>query len=154
MKRLPLLTLILMLVALDLTTKAWARNALEPGTSVEVFPFLDLTLSFNRGVAFGVFNSLGGMFVVLITAVITAGFSVWFWREPRAITRLALAFVIGGASANLADRLQRGAVTDFLDLHLFGLHWPAFNFADTAITCGVVLLLTDMLRTRKEIGSV
>lgn len=138
------------LVALDLATKAWARNELRYGEPIEVLPFFNLTLGYNRGVAFGLLNDAGGLVVLLVTAAISLLFGVWFWREPRPLTRLGLAFVLGGALGNFFDRLSRGEVTDFLDLHGWGQHWPAFNLADTAITCGAVLLVIDMLRDRRE----
>jgi signal peptidase II len=61
----------------------------------------------------------------------------------------ALALVLGGALGNVIDRLRFGAVVDFLDFHLAGWHWPAFNVADSAITIGVALLLWQQL-THKE----
>ena len=59
--------------------------------------------------------------------------------------RFALAMIIGGAVGNLVDRLRHGAVTDFIDLHVAGYHWPVFNIADSAITVGAALLLIDSL---------
>lgn len=138
------------LVALDLAAKAWARSALSYGEPVKVLPFFDLTLGYNPGVAFGLLNDAGGLVVLLVTAAISLMFGVWFWREPRPVTRLGLAFVLGGALGNFFDRLSRGEVTDFLDFHVFGQHWPAFNLADTAITCGAAFLIFDMLRARRE----
>jgi len=52
---------------------------------------------------------------------------------------------MGGAIGNVIDRLRYGKVFDFLDVHLFGWHWPAFNLADAAITIGVALLFLDAL---------
>lgn len=148
--RLAQLALIAALVALDLVTKGWARTELRYGEPVEVLPVFNLTLGYNRGVALGLLNEAGGLVVLIVTAAISLMFGVWFWREPRALTRLGLALVLGGALGNFFDRLSRGEVTDFLDLHVLGQHWPAFNLADTAITCGAVLLVIDMLRARKE----
>ncbi len=65
-------------------------------------------------------------------------------------TRTALAVILGGAAGNLYDRLAKGTVTDFLDFHLAGWHWPAFNIADSAVTAGVLLLLLDLTRARPE----
>ena len=143
------LVLILGVIALDLATKAWARAELNIGQPISILPFFDLTLSFNRGVAFGVLNAAGGALVLLVTAAISSLFGLWFWREPRPLTRLGLALVLGGALGNFIDRLARGEVTDFLDVHVWGHHWPAFNLADTAITFGAVVLVIDMLRARK-----
>ena len=60
--------------------------------------------------------------------------------------------MLGGALGNVIDRLRFGAVVDFLDFHVAGWHWPAFNVADSAIVVGVVLLLWQQL-THKEKGS-
>jgi len=58
--------------------------------------------------------------------------------------------VLAGAVGNVIDRILVGAVVDFLDFHAFGYHWPAFNVADSAITCGAVLLAWDALRPQKK----
>ena len=58
----------------------------------------------------------------------------------------ALALILGGALGNVIDRLAYGHVIDFLDFHVGGWHWPAFNLADSAITIGAVLLVIDELR--------
>ena len=63
---------------------------------------------------------------------------------------MALALVIGGAVGNVIDRIRFGAVVDFLDFHVAGWHWPAFNIADSAITIGVILLILDSLKSRPE----
>jgi signal peptidase II len=63
---------------------------------------------------------------------------------------LALALVLGGALGNVVDRIAIGAVVDFLDFHAFGWHWPAFNVADSAITCGAALLAWDALRPQAQ----
>lgn len=149
-RRLAYLALIPAIVALDLLTKVWARTDLRYGEPVEVLPFFDLTLGYNRGVAFGLLNYAGGIVVLLVTAAISLMFGVWFWREPRSLTQLGLAFVLGGALGNFIDRASRGEVTDFLDVHALGHHWPSFNLADAAITVGAVVLVIDMLRARKE----
>lgn len=129
------------IVAVDLCAKAWARYALVQDAPVEITPFFNLALSFNRGVAFGLMNGAGVAFVAGVTVVITFVFGVWWWREANPIARFGLAMILGGAIANLIDRVMRGAVTDFLDLHIAGLHWPTFNLADAALSVGVIVLL-------------
>jgi signal peptidase II len=62
---------------------------------------------------------------------------------------LALSLVLAGAVGNVIDRIAVGAVIDFLDFHALGYHWPAFNVADSAITCGAALLIWDALRPRR-----
>ena len=64
---------------------------------------------------------------------------------------VGLGLVIGGALGNVVDRIRYGAVVDFLDFHIAGYHWPAFNLADTAICIGAAVLLADgLLAPRRE----
>jgi len=72
---------------------------------------------------------------------------VWLMRLPRTekLTAAALALIIGGAIGNLVDRIRHGYVVDYIDVYYRDWHWPAFNLADSAITCGVILLLLDGL---------
>jgi signal peptidase II len=133
--------IILAIIALDATTKQWARAALVEGVPIEYAPFFNLTLSYNRGVAFGLLSTTSAAVVAVVTGAITVLFAWWWWRERSAIARIGLGLIVGGAAANLTDRLARGAVTDFLDVHAAGLHWPTFNLADAALTIGVLLLL-------------
>ncbi|MBX9811401.1 MAG: signal peptidase II, partial [Burkholderiales bacterium] len=81
--------------------------------------------------------------------------SVWIvyllrrYRQ-QALFCLALSLVLAGALGNVIDRILFGAVVDFLDFHAYGYHWPAFNVADSAITCGAALLIWDGFRPRKN----
>lgn len=140
--------LIPVIIALDLGSKAWARAVLSPGEAVRVTPFFDLNLGFNRGIAFGLLDTWSMPLLALVAAATIGAFAYWFWRETRPTPRIALALILGGAVANLADRLLRGGVTDFLDFHALGFHWPAFNLADSALTVGVIALLGDGIRRR------
>ena len=133
----------------DQFTKAWALAELTPGRPLELLPVLDLALGFNRGVVFGLFSSnspSGPWLVMSVTGLITLALVVWMIREREPVTRAGLALVVGGALSNLLDRADDGAVTDFLDAHLGGRHWPAFNLADAAIVCAVGLLIWSTLR--------
>jgi len=138
-------------VALDLATKAWVMRAFALGESVEVTPFFNLVLMFNRGAAFSFLATAGGWqrwFFAAVTVVIGIGI-LWMLRRQHAqrLVSTALALVLGGALGNLWDRLTLGHVIDFLQLHAAGYYWPAFNVADSAITVGVVLLVWDSLRS-------
>ena len=110
--------------------------------------FLDLVTVWNYGVSFGLGNfgsRAGSLAFTVLALAIVAALVVWLRRAERRIVALALGLVIGGAAGNVVDRLRFGAVFDFLDFHVWGWHWPAFNLADSAITFGVVLLLADAL---------
>ena len=127
-------------VILDQATKFAALTFLsEPQYKIEVTPFFNLRLGFNTGVGFGVF---GDVFsnqqwpLITITIVIAVALTVWALRVDRLLETLAIVLIAGGAFGNIIDRIRQGAVTDFLDLHAMGWHWPAFNFADVFIFVG------------------
>ncbi len=136
----------------DQATKLWvvdffsARPAGPP--VLWLAPFFNLVLTGNRGMSFGLFNDDAAantaVFSVL-AAVIVLGLIAWLWRAESLQLRVGIGLVIGGAIGNVTDRLLRGAVVDFLDFHLGGWHWFAFNLADAAICLGVVALLIDGL---------
>jgi len=148
MLRLGLLFSLLLVVA-DQLTKILAMNTLlAGGKAIEVAPFLNLVVVWNRGVSFGLFSHdwAGAPWVLSAVAVaIVVLLCFWLARAQRRLTALALGAVIGGAIGNVIDRARFGAVYDFVDLHYAGWHWPAFNLADSAITLGVVALLVDSL---------
>ncbi|HMI81112.1 MAG TPA: signal peptidase II [Solirubrobacterales bacterium] len=126
----------------DQVAKSAIESNLVPGEHVEVLGPLQLTLSHNRGVAFGLAGGAGiGLVAVTLAAL---GLIVYlFARDPgRRGMWAASGLVAGGALSNLADRVFAGAVTDYIDLG----SWPTFNVADIAITCGVVLLAVIYVR--------
>jgi signal peptidase II len=144
------LGLALLVLALDQATKLWAAGTLDYGMPVTVLPFFNLTLVHNTGAAFSFLADAGGwqrIFFIVVSGVVSLVLAAWLWRLPRdaRLLGIALALVLGGAVGNLVDRVAYGYVIDFLDFHAAGWHWPAFNVADSAISCGVVLLLADGL---------
>ncbi|WP_368744732.1 signal peptidase II [Desertibaculum subflavum] len=127
----------------------------NPG-GLEIAPFFNLVQVWNRGVSFGM---LGGEWfgdnqrwiLVVLSIAVSVLLGFWLRKAERGIDRLALGLVIGGALGNAIDRVVYGAVADFFDFHLGGWHWPAFNIADAAITCGAVgLILGAILPTRSR----
>jgi signal peptidase II len=128
-------------VLLDQVTKAIARDSLAPGERVSLVLGIDLAHVTNRGIAFGILGEGGGI-VLVVTAAALALVLVWFARDPtRHGLWLAVGLLAGGALGNLADRVRQDAVTDFIDPPL----WPAFNFADVAITAGAIVLVLTAL---------
>jgi signal peptidase II len=116
--------------------------------SVEVLPFFNLVLVYNPGVSFGMLQAGSTFMPWVLTGVaslITLSLLLWLAGADKAVTAAALALVIGGATGNIIDRVRMGAVVDFLDFHAFGLHWPAFNVADSGVVCGAALLLLQSL---------
>lgn len=142
------LTAVLVAFVLDQITKQLALAALSRGDYLNVMPFFNLRLSFNQGVSFGMFADVFSGRPLALAAITLAVVMLLALLLVRSTTRweaVALGTIIGGALGNIVDRLLIGAVIDFLDFHLWGYHWPAFNLADTAIAIGVaILILTSM----------
>jgi len=142
----PWLLLALTVAVADQLSKWWILQHFQPGEVLPVLPFFNLVLTFNEGAAFSFLSDAGGWqrwFFIGLTLAVSAGLVVWIGRlrpEEKWLAT-ALALVLGGALGNLVDRVRLGRVTDFLDFHWQGWHWPAFNLADSAITLGVLLLL-------------
>ena len=110
----------------------------------EVTSFFNIVMVWNQGVSFGLFSNnsdIGPYILSAVSVIISLIFVAWFVRTHSNLMRFALTIVIAGALGNVLDRLRFGAVIDFLDFHAFGYHWPAFNIADAAIVCGVLLLM-------------
>ena len=139
-------------IVLDQLTKHWVMQAFALHEVKEITSFFNMLLVFNKGAAFSLLADAGGwqrgLFVgIAIAASIWIG---WLLRRHAAdrLFCLALALILGGALGNVIDRITIGAVADFLDFHVAGWHWPAFNVADIAISCGAILLVFDALRTK------
>jgi lipoprotein signal peptidase len=135
-------------LALDQASKSMALAALQPHLPVDVTPVFALRLGFNTGVSFGMFANDANTFrlpLIVLTLVIIIALVVMAMRAT-ALERVAFSAIIGGAAGNLVDRVWRGRVTDFIDVHVADWHWPAFNLADTAISLGVMTLLWVSLR--------
>jgi signal peptidase II len=131
-----------LIVALDQGAKAAIEANLVPGEQVEVIGPLGLTLSHNRGVAFGLAGG-AGLRLILFTVIALGVIAFLFARNPtKPWMWVATGMLAGGAVGNLADRIRADAVTDFIDLP----PWPPFNLADVSITFGVLLLVFLNLR--------
>ena len=124
-------------VAADQITKSLVRHNVRIGSSDGIFPGVQLVHVHNRGVAFGLFVNGGVLLVIVGVAAVSALLIFFATHSRRPLVWLPTGLLLGGAAGNLIDRLDRGYVTDFIDLPL----WPAFNLADMCITFGVLSLL-------------
>ena len=116
--------------------------------SIDILPFFNLVMVWNQGISFGLFNDGGEMNAYILSGlslVISVIFLIWLFRSESKMQNIGIAFVIAGAFGNIIDRLRFGAVIDFLDFHIAGFHWPAFNVADSCIFIGVLLLIVKSL---------
>lgn len=152
---LPWLWLSALVVVIDLWTKSLILDSFRLYERLEVLPFFNLTLAFNRGAAFSFLAAESGWqrwFFIAVALVVSVGILVWMAREPASqrLLGIALSLVLGGAVGNVQDRIVHGYVVDFLDFHWAGWHFPAFNVADSAITVGAIFLVLDMFYGAKR----
>ena len=140
------------ILILDQVVKQLVRTRLDLFESIVVVPgILNLTRVHNTGAAFGLMNTMDFPYKTLVVALIAtaalSGLAIYAATlDPgQQLSRLGLAFIIGGAAGNLIDRFVYGYVLDFVDAYYAGWHFWAFNVADAAITVGVALMILDML---------
>ena len=140
------------IVVLDQATKALVKARLPLHESVTVIPgFFDITHVRNTGAAFGMLNSMefaykpAVMVIIALAALAAVASYALTLPATQRIARFGLALILGGAVGNLIDRATMGYVIDFVDVYWRGVHFWAFNVADSAITVGVVLMLLDVL---------
>lgn len=136
-------------IVLDQLSKAVVLALLRTGDSVPVTPFFNWVLTWNPGAAFSFLADSGGWQRWFFTglALLVGGWIAWLLRQPQPRAQAgALALILGGALGNAIDRVRFGAVVDFVDLHVAGWHWPAFNVADSAICVGAALLIWEQMR--------
>jgi signal peptidase II len=111
--------------------------------------FFNITMVWNEGISFGLLSSSAGNHVLtVLLGMVVACFAMWTFLTPHHTPRQILAMIVGGALANLWDRVRFGAVADYLDFHAFGYHYPAFNVADAAIVLGILSLVAYELKWR------
>lgn len=128
----------------------WLISAQDrmPSGYLEVLPFFNIVMVWNKGMSFGLLNqhgTAGTIFLAAVAIAMITAFGIWLMRSKSVLLSTALSFVIGGALGNLWDRWRFGAVADFLDFHIFNLHFWAFNVADSAISIGIAMLLVHSL---------
>jgi len=126
------------------------QNNLNP--EIKIFDFFSLVYVWNRGVSFGMFNSLENSHLIfsILQGSIAFGLCFWLYYNEKQHFTIALGLIIGGALGNVMDRIKNGAVADFLDFHIGIYHWPAFNLADSCVFIGVAILLFDEILFKEK----
>lgn len=120
---------------------------------VELTPFLNLIVVWNRGISYGLFQQhtdLGRWILIVVSILASIGLGIWIRRTTARFLAASLGLIVGGAIGNVIDRLAYGAVFDFLQLHWGSWSWYVFNVADAAIVAGVVGLLYDSFVLEKR----
>jgi signal peptidase II len=144
----------LVVCAIDQASKLWLLNVFDLANRgiVHLTPFLDLVLTWNTGISYGLFpqeSDFGRYVLLALKAGAVLVLWVWLARAESRLTALALGLIIGGAFGNAIDRLAYGAVADFVLFHItttsFKFTWYVFNLADAAIVAGVIGLLYESL---------
>lgn len=139
----------LILVA-DQASKFYFEHTFEVGTAEKVAPHFNFVLAHNHGAAFSFLADAGGwqkyLFLGISFAVIVFLLTALWKHSGKTLFSLAASLLIAGAAGNLIDRMVYGYVIDFLDFYWNSLHWPAFNIADIAITCGAAAFIIDEFR--------
>ena len=137
------------IVLADATTKEVVQARFAYGERMEVTDFFNLVFVLNPGAAFSFLASAGGWqkpILLALGAIVSAAIAFWLVRSPmNRFAAFGFAAILGGAVGNVIDRARHGGVVDWLDFHLAGWHWPAFNVADIGITVGAAVLVFDGL---------
>ncbi len=149
------LGLAVLTLAIDQFHKWWMLNVymIADRSPVRVNPFFDLVMVWNRGVSYGLFpqnSDTGRIVLILLSSLVVILILVWMFRSGSVMVSSALALVAGGATGNIIDRLNFGAVADFFAFQAFGYNWYVFNLADTAIVAGVAGLIYESLFMRHK----
>ena len=142
-------TLAGVVIVLDQLSKWVVLNTLSLGDTRYVAPFWNWVLTFNPGAAFSFLADQPGRqrwFFTVLAIVVSAWLALEIRRNAsQRLLSLSMALIMGGALGNVVDRVRFGAVVDFIQWHVAGYYWPAFNVADSAITVGAVLLVFSQL---------
>lgn len=144
-----------LLLAADVITKVVVVAQVDFGASHEWLPMLNIVHLLNRGAAFSFLHDAGGWqrgFFIAIALVASVFLVIVIRRaETPRMERIGFGLILGGALANMFDRIVRGAVVDWIDVHWGPHHWPAFNMADVGISIGAMLLLVHGFLGKKPL---
>lgn len=139
-------------VVVDQLTKSFIDKHFELEEALKIIPnFLDIHYIMNTGAAFGIMSRLpnGTKLPFLIGVSILAMFLILYLlivaKKEKILYIVSLSLVFAGAIGNLIDRIMLGGVRDFILMHIYRLHWPVFNVADSAITVGIVILAYELI---------
>ncbi len=144
-----------LVIVLDQLSKWIISSSFSLHETLAVMPFFNLTLAHNTGAAFSFLAQAGGWqrwFFVGLTTVISIALLIWLKKLNRQakLEAIAISLILGGAIANVIDRIYFGYVVDFLDFYYGTAHFAAFNIADSAICIGAGLLIIDSFMSKPE----
>ena len=145
----------LVVMVLDQWTKISVVQAFEYAHVESITSFFNLTLRYNHGVAFSIFDDAAGSqrwWLSALAIIVSIVLVVWIARLGKrwSLELVGLSLILGGAIGNVYDRVTLGYVVDFIEVHYNGYFWPAFNIADSAISVGAGMLIVDALFFAKK----
>ena len=147
--------LVALVLVADQLSKSWALSTLfVTGQQMVVTSFFNFTPVWNSGISFGLladFPKATGLLIPIFAMLVV----IWLYLQLSqlgTVQRIGGGLIAGGALGNVIDRLRFDRVIDFIDIHLLGYHWPAFNIADSAIFIGVVAWLYGIMSAPKSEG--
>lgn len=148
------LSIALIVLVLDLSSKYWVESALEFGQKIPLTGFFNLVLTYNPGAAFSFLSEESGWQRWFLSGVAgSAALLIVFLLNKYKHEKLfcmSLSLILGGALGNLYDRVTLGHVVDFLDFYIGTYHWPAFNIADSAIFIGAALMIYESFQHKED----
>ena len=146
---------IIIIFLLDRISKFYVIYLSEKNLSYNLFQskFLNISLIWNEGIAFGLFSFDQKFYYNLLTILIILITLIVFWMifKSEKLERLGFMMIFGGSLGNIFDRLFYSAVPDFIDFHIKNFHWFIFNVADIFITIGVIILIYSEVFLKNKI---
>jgi len=145
---------ILFIFGIDRFSKIYIINTIQlKGNDIFLYDFLNLTLNWNRGIAFGLLSSNANLFYHIVSALILLiiVYLIYLMVTSDNYGKIIISFIIGGAIGNVYDRFTYFAVPDFIDFHIEDFHWFTFNFADVFISLGILGMIIKEFLFRKKI---
>ena len=148
------LVLILFIFGIDRISKIYIIQTIQlEGSDIFLYDFLNLTLNWNRGIAFGLLSSNANLFYHIVSALILLiiVYLIYLMVTSDNFGKITISFIVGGAIGNVYDRFTYFAVPDFIDFHIDDFHWFTFNFADVFISLGIFVMIVKEFLLRKKI---
>ena len=148
------LVLILFIFGIDRISKIYIIQTIQlEGSDIFLYDFLNLTLNWNRGIAFGLLSSNANLFYHIVSALILLiiVYLIYLMVTSDNFGKIIISFIVGGAIGNVYDRFTYFAVPDFIDFHIDDFHWFTFNFADVFISLGIFVMILKEFLLRKKI---
>ncbi len=144
----------LVIFAIDRLSKIYVIGLIQSQErEIFLYDFLNLTLNWNTGIAFGLLSSNANLFYHLVSALILLiiVYLIYLMVVSDNSSKIILSLIVGGAAGNLYDRLTFFAVPDFIDFHIENYHWFTFNVADIFISIGVLFMILKEFLFKKDI---